>query len=104
MVNAVTSETFEAEVLKASGLVVVDFYADWCGPCKMMAPIIDSISEDYDDVKFVKLNVDYNQDLAMNYGVMSIPTFMFFKNGDAAKTIVGGTSRDAFEDILDELK
>lgn len=66
MVNAVTSETFEAEVLKASGLVVVDFYADWCGPCKMMAPIIDSISEDYDDVKFVKLNVDYNQDLAMN--------------------------------------
>lgn len=104
MVNAVTSETFEAEVLKASGLVVVDFYADWCGPCKMMAPIIDSISEDYDDVKFVKLNVDYNQDLAMNYGVMSIPTFMFFKNGEAAKTIVGGTSRDAFEDILDELK
>ena len=99
-----TTANFEAEVLKADKPVLVDFYADWCGPCKMMAPIIDSISEDYDDVKFVKLNVDYNQDLAMNYGVMSIPTFMFFKNGDAAKTIVGGTSRDAFEDILDELK
>ena len=104
MVKAVNSSSFDAEVLQAAGLVVVDMYADWCGPCKMMAPIIDSLSEDYEDVKFCKLNVDESEDIAARYGVMSIPTFLFVKDGKVAKTLVGGRDAESFEAEIEALK
>ncbi len=104
MVKKVNSDSFDAEVLQAGGLVVVDMYADWCGPCKMMAPVIDGLSEDYEDVKFCKLNVDEADDVAAKYGVMSIPTFLFIKDGQLVKTIVGAKDAESFESEIEALK
>lgn len=84
-----TSDIFEAEVLNSDKPVLVDFYADWCGPCKMMAPVVDQIAEENDDIKVGKINVDDEQDLAAKYGVMSIPTIGFFKGGDIVEKSVG---------------
>ena len=93
---------FENEVLNNQGKVLVDFYADWCGPCKMMSPIIDGIAEKLDgSVKVGKINVDENQDLAIKYQVMSIPTIMIFSNGIPVKTFIGVTDE---QEILDALK
>ena len=84
------NENFNSEVKESNKVVLVDFYADWCGPCKMMSPIIDSIASEADDrLKVCKLNVDEAQDIAMEYNVMSIPTLIIFKNGNVANTIVG---------------
>jgi len=86
----ITSENYKEEVLNSDKTVLIDFYADWCGPCKMMSPIIDKIAEELNDtVKVGKVNVDENQDLAMEYGIMSIPTIVIIKNGEVSKTIVG---------------
>lgn len=88
------SENFEEEVLKSEKKVLVDFYADWCGPCKMMAPVIEEIAKDFSDkVKVCKLNVDEAPDIAGNYGVMSIPTLIIFENGNVIDTTVGLISR-----------
>ena len=85
----ITSENFENEVLKSDKKVVIDFYADWCGPCKMMSPIIDQIAEEKgDSIKVGKVNVDENQDLAMEYDVMTIPTIMIVNNGEIEKTFM----------------
>ncbi|MCI8616981.1 MAG: thioredoxin [Clostridia bacterium] len=84
------SENFEKEVLNSDKPVLVDFYADWCGPCKMMAPIIGEIAEELQGkAKVGKINVDENQELAMKYEVMSIPTLIIYKNGKEAKRFVG---------------
>ncbi len=84
------SENFEKEVLNSDKPVLVDFYADWCGPCKMMAPIIEEIAEELQGkAKVGKINVDENQELAMKYEVMSIPTLIIYKNGKEAKRFVG---------------
>ena len=84
-VEKVSDATFENEVLKASGPVVVDFWAEWCGPCRMIAPALDEISSALGDkVKIVKLNVDESPNTAAKYGIMSIPTLMIFKNGEMA--------------------
>lgn len=81
---------FEDEVLNDQGKVLVDFYADWCGPCKMMSPIIDNIAEELGEkVKVGKVNIDDNKELAMQFGIMSIPTIIIFKNGKVDKTFVG---------------
>ena len=101
MVNQINEENFEKEVLKSEGTVLVDFYADWCGPCKMMSPVIDTIAEENEAVKVGKINVDENPDLAEKYNVMSIPTIMVFKAGNLAKTFVGVTPK---EQILDALR
>ena len=86
----ITSENYEEEVLKSDKPVLIDFYADWCGPCRMMSPIIDEIAEEMaDKIKVGKINVDENQDLAMEYEVMSIPTIMIIKNGKVENTFVG---------------
>ncbi len=86
----ISSENYQEEVLKADKPVIIDFYADWCGPCKMMSPIIDEIAEEKtDSIKVGKVNVDENQDLAMEYGIMSIPTIVIIKNGKVEKTFVG---------------
>ncbi len=96
----ITNNNFEEEVLKAEGPVIIDFYADWCGPCKMMSPIIDSIAEEINNAKVGKINVDEAQDLAAMYNVMSIPTIIIFKDGKPYKKFVGVTSK---ENILNEL-
>ena len=95
-------KNFEEEVLKTDKKVLVDFYADWCGPCKMMLPVIDDIAKELDGkVKVGKVNVDNNQELAIQYDVMSIPTIMVFENGKAIKTFVGVTDK---QEILEVLK
>jgi len=82
--------TFDQDVLQASGAVLVDFYADWCGPCKMMAPVIDQIAADYEGRLTVgKLDVDAAQDIAMRYGIMGIPTLGFFRGGELVDRLVG---------------
>lgn len=99
-VQKITSENFEEEVLKENKPVLIDFYADWCGPCKMMSPIIDEIAEErQEEIKVGKINVDQNQDLAMKYNVMSIPTLVIIKNGETTKTLVGVRDK---EEILNE--
>ena len=101
MVNIFNEENFENEVLNSKGSVIVDFYADWCGPCKMMSPIIDQIAEEnIENLKVGKVNVDDNQELAIKYNVMSIPTIMIFKDGNLAKTFVGVTDKDEIKSIL----
>ena len=97
----ITSENYENEVLKSDKKVLIDFYADWCGPCKMMSPVIDEIAEEMkENVKVGKVNVDENQDLAMEYGVMSIPTIVVLKNGEVQKTFVGVTDKEEIKQAL----
>ena len=97
-VNKVSDASFEAEVLKANGPVVVDFWAEWCGPCRMIAPALEEIAGAMGDkVKIVKLNVDENPATASKYGIMSIPTLMIFKNGELASRQVGAAPRQKLE-------
>lgn len=96
MVKSVNNESFKTEVLGGDGTVLVDFYADWCGPCKMTTPIIEEISEELKDIRFVKVNVDENQEIASEYSVFSIPTFIIFKNGKVVSQFVGAQPKEAF--------
>jgi thioredoxin 1 len=97
-VGKVSDATFELEVLKASGPVVVDFWAEWCGPCKMIAPALDEIAASLGaKVKIVKLNVDENPDTAAKYGIMSIPTLMIFKSGELSSRQVGAAPKQKLE-------
>ncbi len=90
MANKFTSENFETEVLQSDIPVLVDFYADWCGPCKMMGPVVERIAEEFEGrLKVGKLNVDDEGLLAQKYRVMSIPTLIFFKNGEAVESSIG---------------
>jgi thioredoxin 1 len=102
MEKVFTTENFEEEVLKADKPVLVDFYADWCGPCKMMAPMVEELAEELSDTLIVgKLNIDEHMDIAMNYRVMSIPTLIVFKNGEPAGKLVGVQDK---EDVLEMIK
>lgn len=96
------SAEFEQEVIKSQTPAVVDFYADWCGPCRMVSPIIEQLSHEYAGrVKFVKLNTDENPDIAMKYGIMSIPTIMVFKNGQVASTVIGAGPASIYKQKID---
>lgn len=88
-VITLTKENFEAEVLRSDKPVLVDFWAGWCGPCRMLSPVVDQVAEERTDVKVGKVNVDEEPELAGTYGVMSIPTLVVFRNGEAAATSVG---------------
>ena len=93
-----TTDNFQTEVLESSTLVLVDFYADWCGPCKMMGPIVKALADKYDGkVKVGKINVDEQPSLAQKFRVISIPTFIIFKDGNAVGTFVGGMSQKDLE-------
>lgn len=101
MVNKFTVENFEDEVEKSSKTVLVDFYADWCGPCKTMSPIIDEIAEEnLDNVKVGKVNCDENMELVEKYGIMSIPTILVFKNGNITKSFLGVTDKEEIKTAL----
>src|ERR1700692_3962411 len=98
MVDKTTDATFEQDVLKASGPVVVDFWAEWCGPCRMIAPALEEISKSLNGkVKIVKLNVDEKPGTAAKFGIMSIPTLMLFKNGELASRQVGAAPKQKLE-------
>jgi thioredoxin 1 len=94
--RAVTDETFEEEVLKNSKPVIVDYWAEWCGPCRMIAPVLEEIANEYaDKIDVVKLNVDQNQTVAQKYGILAIPTLNVFLNGEVVKQIKGAKPKSA---------
>ena len=96
------SAEFEKEVLKSQTPAVVDFYADWCGPCRMVSPIIEQLSKEYaGKVKFAKVNTDENPDIALKYGIMSIPTIIVFKNGQVASTVIGAGPASMYKQKID---
>jgi thioredoxin 1 len=98
----VTDATFDSEVLKGDGPVLVDFWADWCGPCKMIAPILDDVSKDYaGKLKVAKLNIDENPATPPKYGIRGIPTLMLFKNGNVEATKVGAVSKSQLTAFID---
>jgi len=100
-----TDENFESEVLQSDIPVLIDFYADWCGPCKMMAPVIEELAGEYQGtVKIGKLNVDEAPGISSKYRVMSIPTLLFIKNGEVVDTVVGAVSKNQVIDKLNQIK
>jgi thioredoxin 1 len=103
--QAVTNEDFEQSVIQADTPVLVDFYADWCGPCKTMAPILGQLAEEFDGkAKLVKVDIDVdgNKDLAVKYGVLSVPTLILFSGGEVKETMVGVTSKSKLKQKLEE--
>ena len=97
-----TDDSFDTDVLKADGAILVDFWAEWCGPCKMIAPILDEIADEYQGkLTVAKLNIDQNPGTAPKYGIRGIPTLLLFKNGEVAATKVGALSKGQLKEFLD---
>lgn len=99
MAMELNKETFKTEVLEASGKVLVDFWAPWCGPCRMQAPILEDFAAQHPEVKVAKVNTDDNMELAEQYNIMSIPCLMYFKDGQVIKTVVGLHDKEALAEI-----
>jgi thioredoxin 1 len=104
MVQKLTSNNFEQEVLNYQGLVLVDFYADWCGPCKMLAPLLEEIADECNNIVICKVNVDESPMIAAKYSIMSIPTLILFKNGEMVTTLVGFNPKDKIVNMINVAK
>jgi thioredoxin 1 len=101
--KAVTDNNFETDVLKSDKPILVDFWAEWCGPCRMIAPSVEAVAEDYKEKAGVyKMNVDENMDVPQRYGIRGIPTLILFKNGQEQERIVGAVSREAISKVIEK--
>ena len=99
----VTTGNWDSEVLKSDKPVFVDFWAEWCGPCRMVGPVVEQIAQSYSDkIKVVKLNVDENQEIAMKYGIQSIPSLLIFKNGKEIKRTIGVAQKDTYVKFIND--
>ncbi len=100
----VDDRSWDTEVVKSPGLVMVDFWAVWCGPCQMVAPIVDELAKEYEGkLKVMKLNTDENPEVAGRYQIMSIPTILFFKNGQPVEKLIGARPKRQFKEVIDGL-
>lgn len=104
MTKVITDKNFKKEVLESKVPVLVDFWAEWCGPCKMMAPVIDELSKEIKDAKVCKVNIEEEESLAQKYGIMSIPTFLIFKAGKVVDQKVGVVDKVKLKKALEKLK
>jgi len=100
MSEAVTEATFDEQVIQSEKPVIVDFWAEWCGPCHAVDPVLDKIVEEHDDLRLVKVNIDEEQELASRYGVMSIPTMILFRDGEPSAAVIGAQPKSAIERAL----
>lgn len=100
MVKTITSENFRSEVLDFKGTVLLDFWAGWCGPCRAMAPVVDKLAEEHPEVRFGKVNVDEESELASQFGIFSIPTFLVVKDGKVQAQTAGARPKEALEALL----
>ncbi|MFV0636174.1 thioredoxin [Mitsuokella sp.] len=96
----ITKDNFESEVLKAEGTVLIDFWATWCGPCRMLSPIVDEVANERTDVKVGKINVDEQPELAQQFGIMSIPTLIVFRNGQKVNESIGLIPKEKVEELI----
>ena len=100
MVFEVNRENFDEEVIGFEGRVLVDFWAEWCGPCMMLSPIVEEVSDELDDVKFCKVNCDEARDLALEYGIMTIPNLLLFENGELKNQSIGYIEKDELVEFV----
>ena len=100
MVIEINNENFEQEVLKSNKTVLIDFYAEWCGPCQMLSPIVEQVAQENDNIKVVKINVDENPNLASEFGIKAIPTLVIIKNGKEANRAVGMLSKAELLELI----
>ena len=98
----VTSSNFNEEVINSEVPVLIDFYADWCEPCKILSPIVEEVSSQYEDVKFVKIDIDSNQDIANDYMITSIPTLVYIKNGEEQNRVLGAVDKATVETLIEK--
>ena len=100
MTIKITKENFESEVLKSDKKVVLDFWATWCGPCKMIAPVLEELSAERENIKVGKVDVDTEGELAVRFGVMSSPTLVFFENGEETNRVIGFHTKEEIEELI----
>ncbi len=99
-VEHINSDAFEKEVLSSKGTVLVDFFATWCGPCKMLSPVLEKFAAKHEDIKVVKVDVDENEELAVSYGVQGVPTLLVFKDGELFTQKVGFSNEAVLEELV----
>ncbi len=102
--NIITKENFQTQVMESDKPVLLDFWASWCGPCRMMAPIVEALADEMPDVVFAKVNVDENPDVAMDLGIQAIPTLILYKDGETVERVVGVSAKDALKQIIEKAR